>query len=419
MSGEKTGNIAVDDRTTLFAAWLEASRRRKEREEAQRRARNASRERKEREEARRREQEALKRAADRLAELTEELAAIRARARDMRRTMAGIELPPEPELPEIPEIHRHDTGAILESLSGIESAIAGYRSDLNASMLDYSRTRAVAEGRDEALDWYGSFAARTPPAAAVGFSNDEAPAGRQARADALRQGAFERARELMREVERRVADVSEDLREALAAMLNASSRPEMQVAEARLEQMVGAELRRVAEEEARRREELERLQTDRVAALMAESLAEMGYVVSNVHEAAYAQNGQIIACRRDPPRTGHAVRLTIDRETRQVTSNFIRIAGAGAPREPTDEQRARDEEAEGMWCGRDGIVRFEQELAARGVTVGFRPNGAPGIEVVSAADVAAASPTLEEHLRAGGRRAAVGRQQRARSRQAR
>ena len=424
MSGEKTGKIEISDRTTLLEAWLAAlvaSRKRKEREGAQRRERNASREREEREEAQRaRERKALKRAGDRLAELEGEFASIRARAQEMRSTMAGIELPPEPEFP---EIDRHDTGAILENLSEIESTIAGYRSRLNESMLGYSRARAAAEGRDEALDWYESFAARTPPAAAIGFSNNEALAGRQARANELRHGAFERARKLMQAVERRVVHVSENLRKALAEMLNASSLPEMRVAEARLKQEVDAELRHVAEKEAHRRKELERLQTDRVAALMAESLVEMGYVVSNVYEAAYAQNGQIIACRRDPPQTEHAVRLTIDRETRQVTSNLVRIADSDAPREPTDEQKARDEkadkDAEGMWCDRDGIVRFERELADRGVTVKFGQRGTPGIEVVSAADVAAASPTLEEHLRAGDRRAAVRRQPKARSRQAR
>lgn len=420
MSGEKTGTIEVRDQSTLFDAWLKVSRARKAREDARRRGREERetterRDRDAREAAQRREREALERAGARLAALTNELESLRARADDMRRRTDGVALPPEPELP---EVDADDTGDILRSLARMESAIAGYRSRLNEAMLAYSRTRAAAEGRDEVLDWYGSFVTEMSDTA-LGVSNHEALAGRHARADELRQRAFERARALMREVESRVVHVSEELRQALEAVLNASSFAEMRTGEAVLEVKVRQELERVAEEEARRRRELERLQTDRVAALMAESLVEMGYVVSNIYEAAYAENGQIIACRRDPPQTEHAVRLTIDRETREVTSNFLRIADAGGAPARTDERTARDEEAEAEWCGADGIVRFEDALEARGVKVAFRPNGARRVETVSAADVAASSPTLEEHLRAASRPAAVGRQPQARRRPAR
>lgn len=416
MSGEKTGRIEVRDQSALFDAWLEASRARKARE-TERREREAQ------EAAERREREALERARTRWAALTNEIESLRARAGDMRERMDGVALPPEPEFP---EVDADDAGDILRNLARMESAIAGYRSRLNESMLAYSRARAASRGRDEILDWYGSLVTEIPDTA-IGFSDDEAPAGRHAladefrhtRTDELRQRAFERARALMQEVESRVVRVSEELRRALEALLNASSLAEIRTGEAALKTQVKHELDRVAEEEAGRRREFERLQTDRVAALMAESLAGMGYVVSNIYETAYTENGQIIACRRDPPQTGHAVRLTIDRETREVTSNFLRIADAGAAPARTDERRARDEAAEAQWCGEAGIVRFENALEAGGVEVAFSPNGVQRVETVSAAAVAAASPTLEQHLRAASRPAAVGRQPQARSRPAR
>ena len=432
MSGEKCSEIEVSDRTTLFDAWQKGARERQERaalEQEERVARErderVARKRDEREDERRlaefeaaqraREQEALEGARGQLAELTSEFESLRARASEMQRNMDGIELPPGPALP---EVNQNDTAAILAGLSGIETTIAGYRSRLNDSMLRYSRDRAAAEGRDEVLDWYGSFVATTP-GATIGFANNEALAGREAQADELRRQAFERARDLMGTIEGRVVHVSEDLRQALEAVLNAPSHAEMRTAEAGLRLMVGRECERVDREQARRRSELERLQTDRVAAVMAESLAQMGYVVSNIYESAYTANGHIIACRRDRTAPEHAVRLTIDRETQQVTSNVVRVVDSDVAPVRTDEQEEQDREADAKWCDRDGIVRFEGELEARGVKVTFKPNGARQVDTVSAAAVAAASPTLAEHLRAGGPRAAARQQPNARSRQTR
>ena len=427
MSGEKCSEIEVSDRTTLFDAWQKGARERQERAALEQEERVA-RERDEREDERRlaefeaaqraREQEALEGARGQLAELTSEFESLRARASEMQRNMDGIELPPGPALP---EVNQNDTAAILAGLSGIETTIAGYRSRLNDSMLRYSRDRAAAEGRDEVLDWYGSFVATTP-GATIGFANNEALAGREAQADELRRQAFERARDLMGTIEGRVVHVSEDLRQALEAVLNAPSHAGMRTAEAGLRLMVGRECERVDREQARRRSELERLQTDRVAAVMAESLAQMGYVVSNIYESAYTANGHIIACRRDRAAPEHAVRLTIDRETQQVTSNVVRVVDSDVAPVRTDEQEKQDREADATWCNHDdshGIVRFESELEARGVKVTFKPNGARQVDTVSAAAVAAASPTLAEHLRAGGPRAAARQQPKARSRQTR
>ena len=439
MSGEKCSTIEVSDRTTLFDAWRNASRERAQREEARRREREEREEterreweeqeeteRREREEAERRERaaqlerealerEALERARGRLAALEAEFESLRDRASEMQTNMSGIELPAEPTLA---GVNRDDTGAILESLSGIESTIAAYRSSLNASMLRYSRDRADDIGSDEVLDWYGSFVA-PQPGAAIGFANNEALAGREAQANELRRQTFERAREKMAEVERRVVHVSEELRGALEAVLNAPSLPDLRPAEARLESMVKQEIARADEEEARRHEELERLQTDRVAAVMAESLADMGYVVSNVYESAYTRDGQIFACRQDDRSgTEHAVRLTIDRETRQVTSNVVRIVDADDPPTRSEKQREQDLKADSTWCDSNGIVRFEEKLKDRGVKVGFASNGSRPVGTVSAADVAAASPTLEAHLRAARRPAAVRQQPKARSRPA-
>ena len=262
--------IEVSDRTTLFDAWQKGARERQERAALEQEERVA-RERDEREDERRlaefeaaqraREQEALEGARGQLAELTSEFESLRARASEMQRNMDGIELPPGPALP---EVNQNDTAAILAGLSGIETTIAGYRSRLNDSMLRYSRDRAAAEGRDEVLDWYGSFVATTP-GATIGFANNEALAGREAQADELRRQAFERARDLMGTIEGRVVHVSEDLRQALEAVLNAPSHAGMRTAEAGLRLMVGRECERVDREQARRRSELERLQTDRVA----------------------------------------------------------------------------------------------------------------------------------------------------------
>ena len=403
MSGEKCSKIKVKNRTKLFVAWRDASRKRARREEARRQEQAAQ---------RAREREALEGARGRLAVLETEFESLRARASEMQKNMAPVELPAEPTLPEVNE---NDTGAILESLSRIESTIAEYRSGLNASMLRFSRDRAQGMGGDEVLDWYGSFVA-TPADAAIGFANNEALAGREAQTSELRRQAFERAREMMEEVEKKVVHVSEELRGALETVLNARSLADMRPAEARLESMVNEEIARADEEEAHRRDELERLQTDRVAAIMAESLAEMGYVVSNVYESAYTRDGQIFACRQDRVGVEHAVRLSIDRETQQVTSNVVRIVDSDDPPARTEEQEEQDRTADASWCNPDGIVRFEKALDDRGVDVKFAQNGSRQVGTVSVADVAAASPTLEAHLRAGRGHAAVRQQPQARSR---
>ena len=154
MSGEKCSKIKVKNRTKLFVAWRDASRKRARREEARRQEQAAQ---------RAREREAIEGARGRLAVLETEFESLRARASEMQKNMAPVELPAEPTLPEVDE---NDTGAILESLSRIESTIAEYRSGLNASMLRFSRDRAQGMGRDEVLDWYGSFVA-TPADAAL------------------------------------------------------------------------------------------------------------------------------------------------------------------------------------------------------------------------------------------------------------
>lgn len=421
MSGEKCSEIEVEDRTTLFEAWREASRERAQREAVRQRERTDREQARRREEQaaleaqRAREREALERARDQWAALAKEFESLRARAEELRRNLVGIELPSEPALA---EVDRNDTGAILQSLPGIESTIARYRRSLNDSMLRYSHERADDRGLDDVLAWYQSFVAPAPHAA-TGFANNELLAGHEARADELRRSAFKRARTLMERVESRVVRVSEDLGAALEAVLNAPSLPELRTAETRLEVMVEQELERVDAEDARRARELEALQTDRVAALMAASLAQMGYVVSNVYESAYTKDGQIFACRQDRTAAGHAVRLTIDRETQQVTSNVVRIVDPDDPSVRTHERETQeqDRKADALWCDQDGIVRFERKLADQGVKVEFGPNGDGQVHTVTAAEVAEASPTLAEHLRTARRREDIAQQPQARSRQ--
>ena len=205
-----------------------------------------------------------------------------------------------------------------------------------------------------------------------------------------------------------MATVPEALRDQLEAVLTAASYPEAQVAKARLGALVEEELARNQEERERRSKEAERLRNDRVAALMAQSLEEMGYVVSGIDESAYTRDGEIIACH--PDTTDHALRLTVDRDSSRVTSNVVRLVASEAEAEADTgagaaERRCQDAEADRRWCNPldpQGIGAFRRKLGENGVEVNFarsRPDDAVRVGALAIDDLLDASPALRRHLR--------------------
>ena len=390
MSGEKCGKITVQERSTLFRAVQKLKQARRQRQRERRQKRNEARLEQER--------RALEDAIAKLEELRRDLESLNARAADFARSFKGIELPGPPQLPEVDEA---DAGAILAFLDANEVEVARYRSRLNEAMLNFHRGRAVGEGRDEVAEWYGSYAPAASRTAAdnAAAAGNEVIRGRQGQQKELRRTVFENARKLMAEVDRKVAHVSDDLRGKLAAVLSAESHGEAQIAEARLKAAVRGELQRVEAEKVRRQKEQKRLQTDRVAALMAQSLEEMGYVVSGVDESAYTRDGQIIACNPEQP--GHAVRLTMNAAGQQVRSNVVRLVERGTPAGSRKGEQEEDAKADRLWCHPEGIGRFRTELEKKGVGVEFaraNPRGQPQLESVAIEDLIEASPSLDDHF---------------------
>ena len=391
MSGEKCSKITVWERNVLLRALQELDQARRDRrlEREQRRS-----------EARlERERQALAGAKAQLKELKDNLAALEAQAADFVRNFNGIELPNPPQLPSVDEA---DAGAILAFVADNEATVARYRSKLNEAMLKFRREQAIGEGRDEVLEWYSTYAPATSRTAGnvIGAANNERLLGRQSQDKELRRTVFEHARKLMAEVDGQVAHISDELRQKLESVLSAESHPEAQIAEAHLEGAISAELKRVAAEKVRRQKEQQRLQMDRVAALMAQSLEEMGYVVSGVDESAYTKDGQIIACNPEQP--DHAVRLTMDSANEQVRSNVVRLVQPGtASSTRTSEQKKKDNAADNSWCNAEGVGRFKKELKDKGVEVSFsstQPQGQQHIDSVSIEDVLEASPSLNDHF---------------------
>lgn len=389
MSGEKCGEITVQQPNVLFRALQELNQARRNRQRERERQRNEAR--------LERERQALASAKAQLNSLKDGLKALNARAADYERIFNGIELPNPPQLPSVDDA---DAGAILAFVADNEASVARYRSKLNEAILKFRREKAIGEGRDEVLEWYSAYAPATSRTAdnVIGAANNEQLFGRQGQDEALRRTVFERAQELMAEVDGQVAHISDELRQNLKSVLSAESHPEAQIAEARMKVAVAAELKRVTAEKDRRQEEQQRLQTDRVAALMAQSLEEMGYVVSGVDESAYTEDGQIIAC--NPDRPDHAIRLTMDPANEQVRSNVVRLVEPEtASSTRISEQQQQDKEADKSWCNPQGIGRFREELKKKGVDVGFSPTqGQQQINYVSIEDVLEASPSLSDHF---------------------
>ncbi len=389
MSGEKCGKITVRERSALFRALQRLNQARQDRQRERERKRNEAR--------LEREQQALASAKKQLQGLRDDLAALKTRAADFVKNFNGIELPNPPQLPSVDEA---DAGAILAFVADNETEVARYRSKLNEAMLKFRREKAVGEGRDEVLEWYSAYAPATSRTAGnvIGAANNEQLFGRQDQDEELRRTVFERARQLMAKVDGQVAHISDGLRQNLKSVLSAESHSEAQIAEAHLKAAISAELKRVAAEKVRRQKEQQHLQTDRVAALMAQSLEEMGYVVSGVDESAYTEDSQIIACNPDQP--DHAVRLTMDPANEQVRSNVVRLV---EPRTAfstrTSEQQKQDKEADARWCNAQEIGRFREELKDQGVDVRFSPTqGQQQIDYVSLEDVLEASPSLGDHF---------------------
>ena len=391
MSGEKCGKITVQRPNVLFRALQELNQARRNRQRERERQRNEA--------QRERERQALVSAKTQLNSLKDGLKALNARAADYKKNFKGIELPNPPQLPSVDEA---DAGAILAFVADNEATVARYRSKLNEAMLQFRREKAIGEGRDEVLEWYSAYAPATSRTASnvIGAANNEQLFGRQGQDKELRRIVFERAQKLMAEVDGEVAHISDELRQTLKSVLSAESHSEAQIAEAHLKAAVSAELKHVAAKKVRRQEEQQRLQTDRVAALMAQSLEEMGYVVSGVDESAYTEDGQIIACNPEQP--DHAVRLTMDPANEQVRSNVVRLVEQGtASSTRTSEQHEKDKEADKSWCNVEGIGRFRKELRDKGVDVPFSPTQAQDqrqIDYVSIEDVLEASPSLDTHF---------------------
>ena len=349
----------------------------------------------------RREREALQRAQSRLSEVSDAFEALKARATEIEEAYDGIELPGPPQFP---EVDQKDAGAILASLTEAEAVVTAYRNGIGEALAEFHRNLAAGEGRDEVLEWYGSFATERGAGSRLDRANNERLLGARAQDKELRRKLFEDARELMAQVEREVVDVSEELQLQLGVVLSAGSHSEALVAKARLKQLAEGEIERVRKKREQRQREQDDLlvdRMDRVAELMAMSLADMGYAVSGIEESAYVQDGQIIAHSTD--HSDHALRLTIDRESKQVTSNVIRLADPAAVEgayDPTEEERDEDRAADEHWCRREGVGRFRDKLKKLGIEVNFRPtDSSPGVEYVSRDDLSEASPTLKEALR--------------------
>ena len=402
MSGEKCGKITVQRPNVLFRALQELNQARRNRQRERERQRNEAQQERERQrnEARlERERQALASAKAQLKGLRDDLVALNARAADYVRNFNGIELPNPPQLPSFDEA---DAGAILAFVADNEATVARYRSKLNEAMLKFRREQAIGEGRDEVAEWYSAYAPATSRTAGniIGAANNEQLFGRQGQDKELRRIVFERAQQLMAEVDGQVAHISDELRQTLKSVLSAESHSEAQIAEAHLKAAVSAELKRVAVEKIRRQEEQQRLQTDRVAALMAQSLEEMGYVVSGVDESAYTKDRQIIAC--NPGQPDHAVRLSMNPANEQVRSKVVRLVEpATASSTRTSEQQEQDKEADKSWCNSKAIGRFRKELQNKGVDVPFSPTQAQGqrqVDYVSIEDVLEASPSLGDHF---------------------
>ena len=391
MSGEKCGKITIREPNALFRALQELNQARRNRQRERERQRNEAR--------LERERQALASAKAQLKGLRDDLTTLETRAADFVRNFNGIELPNPPHLPPVEEA---DAGAILAFVADNEATVARYRSELNEAMLKFRREKAIGEGRDEVLEWYSAYAPTTSRTAGnvIGAANNEQLFARQGQDKELRRTVFERARKLMAEVDGQVSHISDELRQKLKSVLSAESHSEAQIAAAHLEVAVCAELKRVAAEKVRRQKEQKRLQTDRVAALMAQSLEEMGYVVSGVDESAYTKDGQIIACNPEQP--DHAVRLTMDPANEQVRSNVFRLVEQEtASSTRTAEQQEQDNEADESWCNAKGIGRFRKELKDKGVDVSFSPTQAQGqrqVAYVPIEDVLEASPSLDAHF---------------------
>lgn len=389
MSGEKCGKITVRERSVLFRALQQLNQARRNRQHERERKRNEAR--------LERERQALASAKKQLKGLRDDLAALETRAADYERNFKGIKLPNPPQLPPVDEA---DAGAILGFVADNEAEVVRYRSKLNEAMLKSRREKAIGEGRDEVLEWYSAYVPATSRTAGnvIGAANNEQLFGRQGQDKELRRVVFENARKLMAKVNGQVAHISDELRQKLESVLSAESHSEAQIAEAHLKAAVSAELKRIAAEKVRRQKEQQRLQTDRVAALMAQSLEEMGYVVSGVEESAYTKDRQIIAC--NPKQPDHAVRLTMDPANEQVRSNIVRLVEPGmASSTRTPEQQKQDKEADARWCNVEEIGRFSGELKDKGVDIRFsRTQGQRQIDYVSIEDVIEVSPSLGDHF---------------------
>ena len=357
------------------------------------RARRASRE----AERAQREREALQRAQDRLREVSQAFEALKARATEIGEAYNGIALPQPPQFPEIDE---KDAGAILASLADAEAVVTGYRNGISEAVTEFSRSLAADAGRDEALEWYGSYALARGAGVTLERANNERLLGLQAQEKEFLRRLFEDARKLMAQVDREVVHVSEDLHRQLGVVLSAGSYEEAKVEKAKLKHLVDRELERTGKEREQRQRERDNLQMNRVADLMAFSLEEMGYAVSGTDETAYVENGHIIAHSTD--HGDHALRLTIDRENRRVTSNVIRLADPAAVGEgyqPTEEEREQDRTADASWCNAEQIGRFGNKLREHGIDLNFCPRGGDtNIEYVSIDDVLDSSPSLEDAL---------------------
>ena len=379
MSGEKCSRIEVADSTRLFDAVRDAYRSLKEKRER---------------EAREREQRALDEAKQQWSAVMTDLAAVRSQSSGIENEFPDVHFPDPPHL----ELQKQDdAAAVLQDVAEAERKVALYRQELNEAVISARCDRAAREGRDSILEWYRAQAAGTAGGAAVGLPNDETWRGQQARDRELRQTTFEQAQELMSKLDGRITRTPAKIGQLLEAVGAATSRSDAMLMRNRLKTEVDLALEEVERRERQRKKAMEAMKLDRVAELMARSLEDMGYAVSGIEETAYVEDGHIIAYR--PERPGHAVRLVVDRDTSEVTSNVVKLVESRKDALPGAMDQ-EDREADDDWCNPDGIGRLARSLAAKGVSVHFTKasTGQERIQAVAIDDLLEASPSLADHF---------------------
>jgi hypothetical protein len=310
----------------------------------------------------------------------------------------GIQVPMAPDVvrptADTAEALRTATNAVLAQMRARQVM-------LDAAVAAWNRDKAIRESGSRTRDFVSSFRARATRSASdiIAALDPDSPWVAGAVADTRLQRLIQAGRGLVEDaLARDAVEMSANSVAALDKVLEAESDAQAQLELRLLAQSLESDVQTMAArrteeaallaaQEARAREESERMERETVALELHDILEDLGYSVSEIASTAFVRNGVLYAAHPSQPQ--HATRLQLG-GNENLRIELVRVKDSAARGNSLDAaaNQQSDAAADRQWCGAGGgLSKFLSTARSRGVSIsvrGVHEAGTTKLEQVSA-----------------------------------